>query len=280
MLRIIYSRQTRETHVPNTDEKLLAPLLDIARSASEQIMRTYRTDFAVDVKADKSPVTEADLAAHRVIAKDLKRITPDIPLLSEESADIPWAERRRWDSYWLVDPLDGTKEFISKNGEFTVNIALIQGGQPVVGVVHVPATGMSWYGCVGVGAFRRDQDGQASPIKVRKLLPGKPVKVVASRSHRGELLDGYLAKLGPHETVSRGSSLKFCLVAEGTADVYPRLGPTSEWDTAAGHAVLLAAGGQVVAVDGSPLAYNAKESLLNPHFIGFADGSRDWRSYL
>lgn len=264
----------------DTDEKLLAPLLDIARSASEQIMRIYRTDFTVDVKADKSPVTEADLAAHRVIAADLKRITPDIPLLSEESADISWAERRRWDSYWLVDPLDGTKEFISKNGEFTVNIALVQGGRPVVGVVHVPATGMSWYGCAGVGAFRRDQDGQASPIRVRRLIPGKPVKVVASRSHRGELLDGYLAKLGSHETVSRGSSLKFCLVAEGTADVYPRLGPTSEWDTAAGHAVLLAAGGQVMVVDGSPLAYNAKESLLNPHFIAYADSSRNWRSYL
>ena len=262
------------------DEKLLAPLLDIARSAGEQIMRIYATDFSVDTKADHSPVTEADLAAHKVIVKDLRRITPDLPVLSEESADIPYAERRRWDSYWLVDPLDGTKEFISKNGDFTVNIALIQGGQPIVGVVHVPATGLSYYGSVGVGAFRRDKDGQASAIHVRKLLAGKPVKVVASRSHRGELLDGYLAKLGPHETVSRGSSLKFCLVAEGTADVYPRLGPTSEWDTAAGHAVLVAAGGQVIGLDGAPLPYNAKESLLNPHFIAYADGSRDWKSYL
>lgn len=263
-----------------SDEKLLAPLLDIARSASEQIMRVYATDFDVAMKDDKSPVTEADLAAHRVIVADLQRITPDLPVLSEESAAVPYAERRRWDSYWLVDPLDGTKEFISKNGDFTVNIALIQGGTPVVGVVHVPATGLSYYGCVGVGAFRRDQVGQASPIKARKLIPGKPVKVVASRSHRGELLDGYLAKLGPHETVSRGSSLKFCLVAEGAADVYPRLGPTSEWDTGAGHAVLAAAGGTVVAVDGQPLRYNAKESLLNPHFIGYADSSRDWLSYL
>lgn len=263
-----------------SDEKLLAPLLDIARSASEQIMRVYATDFDVTMKDDKSPVTEADLAAHKVIVADLKRITPDLPVLSEESADIPYAERHRWGSYWLVDPLDGTKEFISKNGDFTVNIALIQGGVPVVGVVHMPVTGLSYYGCVGVGAFRRDQDGQASPIKTRKLIPGKPVKVVASRSHRGELLDGYLAKLGPHETVSRGSSLKFCLVAEGAADVYPRLGPTSEWDTGAGHAVLTAAGGTVVAVDGQPLRYNAKESLLNPHFIGYADPSRNWLSYL
>ena len=262
------------------DEKLLAPLLDIARSAGQQIMRIYATEFTVQMKEDKSPVTDADYAAHQVIVADLKRITPDLPVLSEESADIPFAERRRWDSYWLVDPLDGTKEFINKNGDFTVNIALIQGGVPVVGVVHMPVTGMSYYGCVGVGAFKRDQDGQASPIKVRGLMPGKPVKVVASRSHRGELLDGYLAKLGPHETVSRGSSLKFCLVAEGLADVYPRLGPTSEWDTGAGHAVLLAAGGQVIGMDGKPLPYNSKESLLNPHFIAYADPSRDWRAYL
>ena len=262
------------------DQTLLAPLLDIARAASSEIMRIYATDFDVAMKADKSPVTDADLAAHQVIVKDLRRITPDLPVLSEESADIPYAERRRWGSYWLVDPLDGTKEFISKNGDFTVNIALVQGGEPIVGVVHVPATGLSYYGCLGVGAFRRDKDGQASPIKVRRLIPDAPVKVVASRSHRGELLDGYLAKLGPHSTVSRGSSLKFCLVAEGSADVYPRLGPTSEWDTAAGHAVLAAAGGKVVAADGGPLNYNAKESLLNPHFIGYADSSRDWLSYL
>jgi 3'(2'), 5'-bisphosphate nucleotidase len=264
----------------NADEKLLAPLLDIARSAGGEIMRVYATDFDVAIKADKSPVTDADLAAHRIIVADLRRITPDLPVLSEESASIPYEERRRWDSYWLVDPLDGTKEFISKNGDFTVNIALIQGGAPVAGVVHVPVTGMSYYGCVGVGAFKRDKDGQASPIKVRKLIPGAPVKVVASRSHRGPLLDGYLGKLGPHETVSRGSSLKFCLVAEGAADVYPRLGPTSEWDTGAGHAVVLAAGGQVIGMDGQPLPYNGKDSLLNPHFIAYADSSRDWRSYL
>jgi 3'(2'), 5'-bisphosphate nucleotidase len=264
----------------NADEKLLSPLLDIARSAGQQIMQVYGTDFDVAMKDDKSPVTDADLAAHKVIVADLKRITPDLPVLSEESAGIPFEERRRWSSYWLVDPLDGTKEFINRNGDFTVNIALIQDGAPVAGVVYVPVNGLSYYGCVGVGAFRRDKDGQAAPIKARKLVPNAPVKVVASRSHRGPLLDGYLAKLGPHETVSRGSSLKFCLVAEGAADVYPRLGPTSEWDTGAGHAVLLAAGGQVIGMDGKPLPYNSKDSLLNEHFIAYADGSRDWRSYL
>lgn len=262
------------------DEKLLNPLLDIARAAGEEIMRIYAGEFTVDMKEDKSPVTDADLAAHRVINTDLQRITPGMPVLSEESAGIPFSERGRWESYWLVDPLDGTKEFINKNGDFTVNIALIQRGVPLLGVVYVPVTGMSYYGCAGVGAFKRDRDGQASPIKVRKLIEGAPVKVVASRSHRGPLLDGYLEKLGPHETVSRGSSLKFCLVADGTADVYPRLGPTSEWDTGAGHAVVLAAGGQVIGMDGKPLPYNSKDSLLNPHFIAYADSSRDWRSYL
>ena len=263
-----------------SDEKLLAPLLDIARAAGGEIMRVYAGEFTVEMKADMSPVTDADLAAHKVIATDLQRITPGIPVLSEESAGVPFAERARWDSYWLVDPLDGTKEFINKNGDFTVNIALIQNGVPILGVVHVPVTGMSYYGCTGVGAFKRDKDGQASPIRVRKLIDGGPVKVVASRSHRGPLLDGYLEKLGPHETVSRGSSLKFCLVAEGSADVYPRLGPTSEWDTGAGHAVVLAAGGQVIGMDGKPLTYNSKDSLLNPHFIAYADGGRDWRAYL
>ena len=262
------------------DEKLLNPLLDIARAAGEEIMRIYAGEFTVDMKEDKSPVTDADLAAHRVINTDLQRITSGMPVLSEESAGIPFSERGRWESYWLVDPLDGTKEFINKNGDFTVNIALIQRGVPLLGVVYVPVTGMSYYGCAGVGAFKRDRDGQASPIKVRKLIEGAPVKVVASRSHRGPLLDGYLEKLGPHETVSRGSSLKFCLVADGTADVYPRLGPTSEWDTGAGHAVVLAAGGQVIGMDGKPLPYNSKDSLLNPHFIAYADSSRDWRSYL
>jgi 3'(2'), 5'-bisphosphate nucleotidase len=233
----------------------------------------------VTTKADKSPVTEADLAAHEAIVAGLKRITPDIPVLSEESSKIPFAERRRWDSYWLVDPLDGTKEFISRNGDFTVNIALIQHCAPVVGVVYIPVERTAYYGSIGVGAFRRNANGVEQPIHVQNRS-SDPVRVVASRSHRGELLDGYLAKLGAHEIVSRGSSLKFCLVAEGAADVYPRLGPTSEWDTGAGHAVLLAAGGHVVAANGDELTYNRKDSLLNPYFIAYADTARDWREYL
>ena len=261
------------------DAHMLEPLLDIAQTAGRTIMEIYDTNFGVEQKADRSPVTAADLAAHQIIVAGLKRLTPDLPVLSEESSAIPFEERRRWGSYWLVDPLDGTKEFISRNGDFTVNIALVQNHAPVVGVVHIPVEGLSYYGVVNAGAYRRKTGGAPEPIHVRPLGNG-PVRVVASRSHRGELLDGYLAKLGAHETVSRGSALKFCLVAEGAADVYPRLGPTSEWDTAAGHAVLLAAGGHVVNVDGSALAYNTKESLLNPHFIAYADASRDWRTFL
>lgn len=261
------------------DTRMLEPLLKIADAAGRRILEIYATDFSVQQKADHSPVTAADLAAQEIIVQGLRLLTPDLPVLSEESSQIPFAERRRWDSYWLVDPLDGTKEFISRNGDFTVNIALVQQHAPVAGVVRIPAENLSYYGVVGAGAWRRTGAAKPEPIHVRPLSGG-PVRVVASRSHRGELLDGYLARLGPHETLSRGSALKFCLVAEGAADVYPRLGPTSEWDTAAGHAVLLAAGGHVVNFDGTALSYNAKESLLNPHFIAYADPARDWRQYL
>ncbi|HET7921168.1 MAG TPA: 3'(2'),5'-bisphosphate nucleotidase CysQ [Gammaproteobacteria bacterium] len=261
------------------DSRMLEPVLDIARAAGRRIMDIYGTEFDVQQKADRSPVTAADLAAHEIIVKGLKRLTPDLPVLSEESSALPYAERRRWGSYWLVDPLDGTKEFISRNGDFTVNIALIQEHVPAAGVVFIPTEDLCYYGVVGAGAFRRRADAAPEAISAQPQASAPP-RVVASRSHRGELLDGYLAKLGAHEIVSRGSSLKFCLVAEGAADVYPRLGPTSEWDTGAGHAVLLAAGGHVVCTDGTPLAYNAKESLLNPHFIGYADATRDWRQYL
>ncbi|HVC38082.1 MAG TPA: 3'(2'),5'-bisphosphate nucleotidase CysQ [Gammaproteobacteria bacterium] len=261
------------------DSRMLEPLLDIAQTASRRILEIYAADFTVATKSDQSPVTTADMAAHEIIVKGLQRLTPDLPVLSEESGQIPFSERRSWGSYWLVDPLDGTKEFISRNGDFTINIALIQNHAPVVGVVHIPVENLGYYGVVGAGAYRRKSNAIQESIHVQPLKSNR-ARVVASRSHRGELLDGYLEKLGAHEIVSRGSALKFCLVAEGAADVYPRLGPTSEWDTAAGHAVLLAAGGQVINVDGSPLRYNAKESLLNPHFIAYADTSRDWRQYL
>lgn len=251
----------------------------IARRAGEAILEVYDSEFAVQQKEDRSPLTAADTAAHRVIAQALGDATPEIPLLSEESAAIPFAERSGWDRYWLVDPLDGTKEFIKRNGEFTVNIALIEGGESRFGVVHVPVSGVTYYGGKGFGAFRVEGAGEARPIHVAPRRR-TPLKVVGSRSHAGESVQRFLAAVGEHEILSLGSSLKFCLVAEGAADIYPRLGPTSEWDTAAAQAVVEGAGGAVTDTAMQRLGYNRGESLLNPHFLVFGDGAVDWRGFL
>jgi 3'(2'), 5'-bisphosphate nucleotidase len=251
----------------------------IARQAGAAIMEIYQQDFAVEQKSDRSPLTEADLAAHRVIVDELRRLTPDIPVLSEESSSIPFAERRHWPRYWLVDPLDGTKEFVKRNGEFTVNIALIESHAPVLGVVCIPVTGRVYYGAREQGAWRQDPDRDPEAVQVEPLHR-QPVRVAGSRSHAGDSLKKYLENLGEHEIVSMGSSLKFCLVAEGQADVYPRLGPTSEWDTAAAQAIVEAAGGRVTDLEMRDLRYNTKESLLNPHFLVFGDHSLDWSQYL
>ena len=247
----------------------------IAREAGLAILDVYEREIEVVQKADESPLTEADLASHRIICDALAELSPDIPILSEESAGIDFGTRSGWNEYWLVDPLDGTKEFINRNGEFTVNIALIRNHEPVMGVVHVPVSGVTYTGVVGAGASRKDQDRPAEPITVR-IPCATPAIVVGSRSHANPALLEFLDKIGPYELVSMGSSLKFCLLAEGQADFYPRLGPTSEWDTAAAHAVVLAAGGRIVQLDGTPLRYNQKESLLNPEFLVIADDARDW----
>jgi 3'(2'), 5'-bisphosphate nucleotidase len=260
--------------------QLIEPTIAIAARASDAILAIYNSDeLQVETKADQSPLTAADQASHELIVAALAELTPGVPVLSEESRAVPWAERSTWDTYWLIDPLDGTKEFIKRNGEFTVNIALIQGHSAVLGVVHVPVQQRCFYGYREGGAHERGADGSVRPIHVCAQA-GDPVRVVGSRSHRGELLDGYLARLGAHEMVPMGSSLKLCLVATGAADVYPRLGLTSEWDTAAAQAVVECAGGKVVQTDGSPLRYNTKEDILNPHFIVYGDSSRDWTRYL
>jgi len=258
---------------------LLEDVKRIAIEAGERILEVYESDFAIEHKDDKSPLTAADLAAHKAIVAGLGALTPEIPVLSEESASIPFSERSRWTRYWLVDPLDGTKEFIKRNGEFTVNIALIDNGRVDLGVVYVPVTRLSYFACAGGGAFKQAAGQAATPIHVTASA-GLPVRVVGSRSHSGESLLRYLDKLGAHEMVSMGSSLKFCLVAEGKADVYPRLGLTSEWDTAAAQCVVEAAGGRVTGLDMQPLRYNTKDSLLNPHFFVFGDVARDWSQYL
>lgn len=255
--------------------ELLKGVEELAIKAGSAIMEVYQSDdFGVDHKADDSPLTKADLAAHNVIVHGLKELSPEIPVLSEESADIDFEERKSWDKYWLVDPLDGTKEFIKRNGEFTVNIALIDQGKSILSVVYVPVSEVSYFAAAGVGVFKREA-GKKQSIMVKKNSRFKPT-VVGSRSHMSDDVKDYLSRLGQHELVSMGSSLKFCLVAEGKADLYPRLGLTSEWDTAAAQCIVEQAGGRVVTLDGEPLLYNSKESLLNPHFMVFGDKSRDW----
>ena len=259
--------------------RLIEPTVKLAREAGDEILKVYATDFSVQSKADESPLTQADLASHRVIAAGLAELTPDIPVISEESGLAPFEERRHWAEYWLVDPLDGTKEFVKRNGEFTVNIALIRGPRAVLGVVHVPVSGRTYVGCEGHGAEVRIGDEAPAAIRVAGES-SSPARVVGSRSHRSESVEHFLDAVGEHEMIPMGSSLKFCVVAEGKADVYPRLGPTSEWDTAAAQAVVEQAGGSVVTVDGSPLAYNQKEDILNPWFIVSGTTDRDWLASL
>jgi 3'(2'), 5'-bisphosphate nucleotidase len=263
----------------NNDIPSIEALIEISREAGNSILDIYNTDFDVEEKSDRSPLTAADLASHKIIVGALERLTPNIPILSEESAEISFDQRRSWNRYWLIDPLDGTREFVKRNGEFTVNIALIEDGEPTVGIVYVPVTGVIYYGDREIGAFR--QLPGAEPEKISANPKRRhPVQVAGSRSHAGESLKKYLTNLGEHEIISMGSSLKLCLVAEGSADIYPRLGPTSEWDTAAAQAVVEAAGGQVTDTQMQPLRYNRKESLLNPHFFVFGDLETDWSQYL
>jgi 3'(2'), 5'-bisphosphate nucleotidase len=258
--------------------ELLEAVADISRRAGREILDVYGTDFESRAKADDSPLTEADLRAHRLIVAALAQLSPQLPVLSEEAADISFAERSSWGRYWLVDPLDGTKEFVSRNGEFTVNIALIEGHRPVMGVVHIPVTDTTYSGIPGVGAWRASHDRPRLPISVRRLTR-PPLRVVGSRSHGSPKLEAALATLGPHELTPAGSSIKLCLVAEGSADLYPRLGPTSEWDIAAGQAVVEGAGGQVVRIaDGTALQYNSRAEFLNPDFLAYGD-PECWRRW-
>jgi len=254
---------------------LLPAVLDAVAEASTAILEVYATGHEVEYKADESPITRADRAAHEILASQLATLTPAIPVLSEEAeAAHAYNVRGAWTELWLVDPLDGTKEFISRNGEFTVNVALVRDHRPVLGVVAAPALGLVYYAAAGHGAFRAY--GKQAPEAIHVRRAADPLVIVGSRSHRGDSLDGLLAKLGPHQMRPMGSALKFCLVAEGSADFYPRLGPTSEWDTAAAQAVLEVAGGAVTTLDGTPLGYNQRETLLNPHFIAYGDAGRNW----
>lgn len=243
---------------------ILPDVIKIADEASEKVLHIYQSDFKVNYKEDHSPITAADIASHDIIVKGLRQISRDIPILSEEGAEIPWEERKKWRRFWLIDPIDGTKDFTQRTGEFTVNIAMIEDGEPVMGVVTAPALKEAFWGIKGEGAHMRDRTGRVHRIRVAE--PKDTLRVVASKNHLNEETRAFIETLGSHETVQAGSSLKFCRIAEGHADIYPRMGPTSEWDTAAAHAVLVAAGGKVQTPEGQPLIYG-KENILNPNFI-------------
>lgn len=265
------------------------PLTALLWKASDVVMEVYREGAGVEVqyKEDQSPLTLADLNSHRVILEGLQKLTPDWPVLSEESEQIAWQKRKEWKRYWLVDPLDGTKEFVAANGEFTINLALIEGSSPALGLVAVPAQDRLYLGYPEAGICRlltrTDEPVDLACRPMGEVLAGeRPVGVVASRSHTAterlkQLLDTLEANFSAVKTQMVGSALKLCLLAEGSADLYPRLTPTSEWDIAAAQAVLKAAGGEVFQLkSGDPLRYNTKEDLLNPEFFAVADSTYAW----
>jgi len=254
---------------------LLGEVGAIAREAGAAIMKVYARDFSATQKEDNSPLTEADTAAHQVIMRRLEKLQPALPVLSEEAVgDFSGVDESG--HYWLVDPLDGTKEFIKRNGEFTVNIALIEHGRAILGVVYAPVLNVAYLAAEGLGAFKAEAEQPRVPIRVSEHKQGSSWRVVGSRSHAGESLEGFLNRLGAHQLISMGSSLKFCLVAEGSADVYPRMGPTSLWDTAAAQCVVEQAGGRVIQLTGEPVSYADPSVVLNPFFLVHGKSAIDW----
>ena len=245
----------------------------IAREAGKAIMEVYDTDFEVNRKDDKSPLTLADVRSHRIIADSLRTRYPDIPVLSEEGKEVPFEIRRNWDRFWLVDPLDGTKEFVKRNGEFTVNIALVENHTPVLGIIYIPVTGRLFVGNVPEGCWEITGAGRRKLRVAQMPALGAPVRILRSRSHPTPQLDEFLSVISSYQITNRGSSIKFCAVAEGEADFYPRFGPTWEWDTAAGQAIVTAAGGVMLDLSGKPFVYN-KQNLLNGPFI--VSSSMEW----
>ncbi len=274
--------QTLNSFDPDELNRLVPRVIAIARHAGDVITTIYRGDYEITEKSDETPLTTADLEAHRDISCALEQLTPNIPVLSEESAAaVPFAERNGWDTYWLVDPLDGTREFIKGSGEFSVNIALVHFGEPCLGVIYAPVMDWLYYGTRGNGAWKVPAlNAEPEQIHCRKT-PDDRVTVARSRAPvAGPNLQYFLDQLGAHDEVAMGSALKSCLVAEGRADVYARLGPTSEWDTAAAQCIVEEAGGHITDTAMHELRYNTKESLLNPHFFVTGESAVDWSAYL
>lgn len=255
----------------------------IARAAGYAILDIYQSAFAVEHKQDRSPLTQADLAAHHLIAEALHRLTPELPILSEESASQAWSERSQWIRYWLIDPLDGTREFVKRNGEFTVNIALIDAQQSVLGVVYAPVLDEMYFAWAGTedsaGAFAQHA-GESVPRRLHTRARPSTLIILGSRSHADVKQRAALEKIGAYELQALGSSLKFCRIAEAQADLYLRHGSTAEWDTAAAQCIVEQAGGGVVDFAGTRLRYNRGESLLNPEFFAFGDRLVDWTELL
>jgi len=260
-------------------EYLCQNALSIARIAGQKILKIYDSKYTIEHKQDNTPLTTADLAADKIIRNALYELTPEIPILTEESDAIDFEIRKQWHRYWLVDPLDGTREFIKRNGEFTVNIALIENHKSIIGVINVPVLTTDYFAWCDGGAFKKTATEAAHKIHTRKA-DKENLTIAGSRSHATDKLKAYYEKLGNIKILSVGSSLKSCLVAEGSIDLYPRLGLTSEWDTAAAHCIVEEAGGHITQTDGSELLYNTKDSLLNPEFFVFGDDDISWHQYL
>ncbi len=263
-------------------ETLIKEVLQLARQAGSRIVEVYGnegSDVEVTMKLDQTPVTKADLAAHDIIVQGLSELSPQYPVLSEESDETPFKERNDWDRYWLVDPLDGTREFLRRNGEFSVNIALIEDNKSILGVITAPVLDVAYYAATGFGAFKQQGDETPEPIHVRTA----PSRITVAKSRCptvGPRLQHFLDKLGRYDEIAMGSALKSCLIAEGVADVYARFGPTGEWDTAAAQCIVEEAGGHITDHSREDLRYNMRESLINPHFVVFGDDRIDWTEHL
>lgn len=262
-------------------QDLLKKIIPIVKLAGQAILEVYAKKDIVPVtlKSDHSPLTEADTASHQILVRGIRGLIPELPILSEESQEISYRERCLWTQYWLIDPLDGTKEFLARNDEFSINVALIQNHKPVLGVIYLPVFDVLYMAIEGEGAYKQEQNHHSNRIQTTSFNSTQ-LRLTLSRRHHSEKLKDWLVHFSNYTILPHGSALKICLVAEGTADLYPRFGNTSEWDTAAGQCILEEAGGAVLnCEDHHPIEYNRKASLVNPAFLAVGDKTIDWFHY-